>query len=169
MISSFVKMATSSHIETYTIKTKHLGSLFDLIPNEHKVLGDDPRVAPGRGKPLPDIYLLALATINKTLGPTSQITPGECLVFEDSVPGVEAGRIAGMRVVWCPYAGLLEHYRGREKEVLAGVTGEHKGFVAPSDGKVGALDDGFADLLLTLENFPYDKYGISVGGPVASD
>ncbi|MBE3049202.1 HAD-IA family hydrolase, partial [Candidatus Bathyarchaeota archaeon] len=27
------------------------------------------------------------------------VTPAECLVFEDSVTGVEAGRRAGMRVV----------------------------------------------------------------------
>ncbi|EXJ69262.1 uncharacterized protein A1O5_07298 [Cladophialophora psammophila CBS 110553] len=162
-------LATSSHTETYTIKTKHPSSLFNLIPNEHKVLGDDPRVAPGRGKPLPDIYLLALATINKTLGPTSQIKPEECLVFEDSVPGVEAGRRAGMRVVWCPYPGLLEHYRGREKEVLAGITGEHRDLVAPNHGKVGALDDGFADLVLSLEDFSYENYGISIWSPIASD
>ena len=31
-----------------------------------------------------------------------------------------------MQAVWVPYEGLLKEYAGREKEVLAGLTGEHK-------------------------------------------
>lgn len=44
-----------------------------------------------RPKPFPDIYLRAAALLN--------ISPRKCIVFEDSPPGIEAGRSAGMRVV----------------------------------------------------------------------
>lgn len=123
-------LATSSHSRNYEIKTKKMKHLFDIFPERHKILGDDHRIPKGRGKPLPDIYLLALEAINETIMSEGDgerpIEPRECLVFEDSVPGAEAGRRAGMRVVWCPHPGLLEVYRGREEEVLAGRTGEHK-------------------------------------------
>ncbi|KAL3463906.1 HAD-like domain-containing protein [Aspergillus heterothallicus] len=173
----YIALATSSHRRNYELKTDHLGSLFCLFPEPNRVLGDDPRIGKGRGKPLPDIYLLALETINAELRQRGEkeITPEECLVFEDAVPGVEAGRRAGMRVIWCPHPGLLETYKGREEEVLAGLTGEHKeeekseqekeaeGLVAgrlQSAGKPGQLGDGLGQVLSTLENFPYETYGI---------
>ena len=149
------------------------------------MLGDDPRIPEGKGKPAPDIYFLALRTINDGIrreGKEKEIVPEECLVFEDSVPGIEAGRRAGMRVVWCPHPGLLEEYKGREKEVLAGLTGleedtEDQQVVAAADediegkerrsgqkiaGATRKIDDGWGELLETLENFPYERYGIVV-------
>ena len=185
-------LATSSHSVNYTRKTSHLESqLFSLFPPSRIVLGDDPRIGSGRGKPLPDIYLLALETINAEIrkqsnGSEKEVTPEECLVFEDSVPGVEAGRRAGMRVIWCPHKELLKEYRGREEEVLAGLTGEYKdvdeattaagvadGAAAPppppsepwravGSGKPGKLGDGWAEILPSLEDFPYEKYGIKI-------
>lgn len=88
-----------------------------------------------------------------------EITPDECLVFEDSVPGVEAGRRAGMRVVWCPHPELLKECKGREREVLAGLAGAMKGD-KNGKGKTGSLDDGWAELLFTLVDFPFERYGI---------
>lgn len=44
-----------------------------------------------RPKPAPDIYLMAAAAL--------ETAPGNCIVFEDSMPGVQAARAAGMRVV----------------------------------------------------------------------
>lgn len=44
----------------------------------------------GKGKPSPDIYLLAA----KELG----VDPQECLVFEDIIHGIQAGLSAGMKV-----------------------------------------------------------------------
>ena len=166
-------LATSSHKNNYLLKTNHLQNLFSLFPEETKVLGDDPRIPKGRGKPAPDIYLLALKTINESRreqGFDSEIKPEECLVLEDSVPGVESGRRAGMQVVWCPHPGLLEQYGGREKEVLAGLTGEHKDEIPPvvtaseqkPAGTPGQIDDGWGILLKTLEDFPYEKYGIRI-------
>ena len=78
-----------------------------------------------------------------------------------------------MRVVWCPHPKLLKEYRGREKEVLAGlangggdeqvkevmeeaaVGGEGKG-----RGWPGKKDDGWAELIPSLEGFQYSRYGI---------
>lgn len=155
-----IALATSSHQRNFRLKTDHLSDFFSVFPAERRVLGDDQRLQPGRGKPLPDIFLLALKTVNDSLpkGETP-IKPEECLVFEDSVPGVEAGRRAGMRVVWAPHPMLKKEYTGREREVLAGTTGA-AGEVDMH--QVGKLDDGWADYMEDLTNFPYDKYGIVV-------
>lgn len=45
----------------------------------------------GKGKPAPDVYLLAARSM--------QVAPGGCLVIEDSIHGVAAARAAGMPVV----------------------------------------------------------------------
>jgi pseudouridine-5'-monophosphatase len=155
-----IALATSSNLVNFKLKTAHLEELFSVFEGHRRVLGDDVRIPTGRGKPAPDIYLLALQTINASLGEGEKdIVPEECLVFEDSVPGVEAGRRAGMRVVWVPHLELHAEYKNREREVLAGRTGE--------GGQVdlhqlGELDDGWADQFQSLEHFPYDKYGIKV-------
>jgi pseudouridine 5'-phosphatase len=80
-------------------------------------------------------------------------------VLEDSVLGVEAGRRAGMRVLWVPDPGLAKEYEGREQDVLAGkndlvnIGDEHQ---------LGCPGDGWAEQLSTLENFPYRKFDIEV-------
>ncbi len=48
----------------------------------------------GRGKPAPDLFLHAAEVMGHP--------PGACVVVEDSLPGVQAGVAAGMRV--CAYA-----------------------------------------------------------------
>ncbi|KAK4236223.1 HAD-like domain-containing protein [Achaetomium macrosporum] len=155
-----IALATSSHEANFRLKTSHLTELFSVFETPRRVLGDDKRIAPGRGKPLPDIYLLALKTINDSLPAGEKpIMPEECLVFEDSVPGVEAGRRAGMRVIWCPHPMLKKEYAGREAEVLAGRMGE-AGDVDLH--QVGDIDDGWAEYLPTLVDFPYEKYGIVI-------
>jgi pseudouridine 5'-phosphatase len=173
-----IALASSTNLRNFKLKTDHLQELFSAFPQSRRILGDDPRIGEGRGKPLPDIYLLALDAVNadlRTLG-KEEVKPAECLVFEDSVPGVEAGRRAGMRVIWCPLKGLLEEYKGREEEVLAGLTGEHQDEKSAADkkaqglqsemsldsGKPGELNDGWGELLYSLEDFPYEKYGIKI-------
>jgi HAD superfamily hydrolase (TIGR01509 family) len=44
-----------------------------------------------RGKPDPEVYVLAARRLGAS--------PGDCLVFEDAIVGVQAARSAGMRVV----------------------------------------------------------------------
>ncbi len=44
----------------------------------------------GKGKPAPDIYLAVAAGLG--------VSPENCLVFEDILPGIQAGKSAGMRV-----------------------------------------------------------------------
>jgi len=43
------------------------------------------------GKPAPDLYLTAAKALN--------VEPKDCLVIEDSVAGITAGKAAGMRVL----------------------------------------------------------------------
>lgn len=59
-----------------------LGSFFQVIVDGFQVK---------RPKPFPDIYLKAAEQL--------QTRPENCIVFEDSPTGVEAGRAAGMRIV----------------------------------------------------------------------
>lgn len=101
-------LATSSATTNYELKTKHLRSVFDLF-GKHVVTGDDPRVPHGRGKPAPDIWLVALKSINddRVAAGLDKIAPSECLVFEDGVPGVTAAKAAGMHVVWVPHPGAV--------------------------------------------------------------
>lgn len=51
-------------------------------------------VAPGRGKPAPDMFLLAAEKMG--------VPAGRCLVFEDAEPGIRAAVAAGMQVVRVP-------------------------------------------------------------------
>jgi HAD superfamily hydrolase (TIGR01509 family) len=66
----------------FQIKILRLEGLFDCV-----ITSDDVE----RGKPEPDIFLLAA----KGLG----IAPSECLVFEDSHPGIMSANRAGMPVI----------------------------------------------------------------------
>jgi pseudouridine-5'-monophosphatase len=69
-----VAVATSSAQPLYELKTRHHGAWFaqfDVV-----VTGDDPRIA--RGKPAPDIYLLAARELC--------IEPTRCVAVEDPPP-----------------------------------------------------------------------------------
>lgn len=125
---------------------------------------------------MPDCFLLALERINAHLGlGEKQVKPEECLVFEDSVAGVEAGRRAGMRVCWVPHKGLWEVWRGREGKVLRGKTGEEGSETGVSLGsdegeankkfeeqKHLFSEDGWAEMLSSMEDFDYDYYDIQL-------
>ncbi|TPX11900.1 uncharacterized protein E0L32_007398 [Thyridium curvatum] len=153
-------LASTSKASSYKLKTSRpeTREIPDFFQSERRVLGDDPRLREGRSKPAPDIYSIALASLNSGL-PSSTILPKECLVFEDSVAGVEAGRRAGMRVVWVPHPALAVEYQARQKAVLAGRTGM---FDIGDDWQLGDIDDGWAESIASLEHFEYSKYGIQV-------
>lgn len=79
-----VAMATNAEPENveFLIKEAHLRPYFRILVDGHQVLNP---------KPHPDIYLRAAELLGAQ--------PGDCVVFEDSLPGVEAARAAGMAVV----------------------------------------------------------------------
>ncbi|KIW26378.1 uncharacterized protein PV07_09478 [Cladophialophora immunda] len=155
-------LASTSKSHTYERKTsqpeaKHL---LAFIPPHRLVLGDDPRVREGRGKPAPDIYNVALQSLNTPPGLNDKpIMPNECLAFEDSVIGVEAARRAGMRVVWVPHQDVALEYQTRQREVLAGRTGLIE---IGDEWQLGEIDDDWAECIPSLEQFNYEKYGIEV-------
>ena len=62
-----------------------------------------------KGKPAPDVYLEAA----KRCG----AAPEKCLVFEDIVPGILAGKAAGMKV--CAVEDEYSHYQNCEKKKLS--------------------------------------------------
>lgn len=62
-----------------------------------------------RGKPAPDIYLAVADQL--------QISPDSCLVFEDIVPGIVAGKQAGMKV--CAVEDEYSAYQRMKKRELA--------------------------------------------------
>ena len=129
---------------------------------------------------MPDVFLLALGRVNgdgraRLGGEEGEVRPEECLVFEDSVAGVEAGRRAGMRVCWVPHRGLREVWRGREGRVLEGKSEEEEG-ANEEDVNSGSGEeqrdkqseeqsrlwsgDGWAEMRMSLEGFDYEHYGI---------
>lgn len=62
-----------------------------------------------RGKPAPDIYLAVAEKL--------QVSPDKCLVFEDILPGILAGKNAGMRV--CAVEDDYSRSEAEEKKALA--------------------------------------------------
>lgn len=144
-----------------------------------------------KGKPAGDIFLLAMERINLSLPDgVPKLRPDECLVFEDSIAGVAAGRAAGMRVCWVPHEGLREVCKGMERDVLAGKMEEVEErllAMKPGDGsrepdavgtkgegeaggvKKGKVErivseDGWAEMIGSMEDFDYAGYGINVNG-----
>lgn len=63
-----------------------------------------------RGKPDPMCYLLAASDL--------QVQPADCLVFEDSFAGIEAGRKAGMRVIGLSTTNPEEALRDKVYRVI---------------------------------------------------
>ncbi len=95
-------IATSNSIELVEnfISSNKLGGHFDCIMTDRDVK---------RGKPAPDIYL----AVADTLGVKAQ----NCLVFEDIVHGIMAGKAAGMRV--CAVYDEASKEQDEEKKVAA--------------------------------------------------
>jgi pseudouridine-5'-monophosphatase len=175
-----LSLASSAGASKFALKTSHIPAIAKAFADKRfHVFGDDPEMSDARKKPEPDIFLLALKRINEAARQAGEEEIGamECLVFEDSIAGVEAARRAGMRVVWVPHRGLAEVCEGREEDVLMGRTevdgvvprfGEEVGGGAKkvepaADGRL-LSEDGLAEMRASLEDFAYEAYEIRIAG-----
>jgi pseudouridine-5'-monophosphatase len=102
-------VATSTGRRLFELKTQRHRAWFEVFAKV--VLGDDPRIA--RGKPAPDIFLLAAAELGAP--------PADCLVLEDAPSGVAAARAAGMQVIAVPYPGMDPARLAAADAVVAGL------------------------------------------------
>jgi len=79
-----IGLATSAPYENvkFTLEATCLYRYFNVITDSTMVI---------RGKPDPQVYLITAEKLG--------VAPRECIVFEDSIPGISAARNAGMRVI----------------------------------------------------------------------
>ncbi|MDG2123303.1 MAG: HAD family phosphatase, partial [Verrucomicrobiales bacterium] len=82
-----VASGSEAEIVESTLQNITIRHLFTTV-----ITPDD--VAPGRGKPAPDMFLLAAERMG--------VPPGRCLVFEDGQNGIDAAVAAGMASVFVP-------------------------------------------------------------------
>ncbi|XP_022824057.1 pseudouridine-5'-phosphatase-like isoform X1 [Spodoptera litura] len=101
-------LATNSTRQSVRLHIHAKPKLFAMF--HHMVCAGDPEV--DRGKPHPDIYLMAAAKF------PDKPKPVKCLVFEDSVCGLEAGLAAGMQVVMTPPKHVPPHQYRKATLVL---------------------------------------------------
>ncbi|MCM1044921.1 MAG: YgiQ family radical SAM protein [Candidatus Gastranaerophilales bacterium] len=95
------------------IATSNSRELVENILSVHNLRGLFSCIMTGseihRGKPAPDIYLAVAESLH--------VPPKNCLVFEDIVPGIQAGKAAGMRV--CAVEDAYSLSDRARKEALA--------------------------------------------------
>ena len=99
-IKAGIATSNSRELVENVVKARHLDRYFDCIMTGCDV---------ARGKPAPDIYL----AVARELG----VSPENCLVFEDIIPGIQAGKAAGMRV--CAVYDKYSEHQDAEKRTLA--------------------------------------------------
>lgn len=95
------------------IATSNSRALVENVINAHELMDAFDSIVTGcevdKGKPAPDIYLEAARRCGAA--------PAKCLVFEDIVPGILAGKSAGMKV--CAVDDLYSKHQNEEKKRLA--------------------------------------------------
>ncbi|KJA27852.1 hypothetical protein HYPSUDRAFT_130623 [Hypholoma sublateritium FD-334 SS-4] len=120
-------VATSSRRRNFEMKTAHHQDLFECF--EGKIVCGDDTQYNMLGKPAPDIFLVTAAIyLGRNVGsPTATPTEDNVnerakgLVFEDAIPGVQAGKRAVIdllyhTVAWVPDPNLLKlKYTAKEK------------------------------------------------------
>jgi len=123
-----IAIATGSRRKNYELKTNHLSQVFGCFDGK-VVCADDPREGI-RPKPNPDVFLVAAKEmLGRDVGPAKEemeegveLTVAQKkersrgLVLEDALLGMQAGKRAGMTVVWVPDPNLLDvEYSGIEQ------------------------------------------------------
>lgn len=82
-------------------KLHHLENMFDTVVTADRIT---------KGKPDPMCYLLAASDLG--------VSPADCLVFEDSFAGIQAGTDAGMRVIGLSTTNPVESLKDKVYEVI---------------------------------------------------
>lgn len=85
----------------------NLHGMFDTVVTAERVT---------KGKPDPSCYLLAAKDLD--------VRPEDCLVFEDSLFGIQAGLDAGMRVIGLTTTNPAESFRDKVYAVIPGFAGK---------------------------------------------
>ena len=99
-IKAGIATSNSRQLVENVVRAHQMESCFDCIMTGCEV---------EKGKPAPDIYL----AVAKELA----VTPENCLVFEDIIPGIQAGKAAGMKV--CAVYDEYSVHQDEEKHRLA--------------------------------------------------
>lgn len=95
-----IATSNSRELVDNIVRTHDLADYFDCVMTGCEV---------AKGKPAPDIYL----AVAKQL----EVAPADCLVFEDIVQGIQAGKAAGMQV--CAVDDAFSRAQEKEKRNLA--------------------------------------------------
>ncbi|CAM8890674.1 unnamed protein product [Rhodiola kirilowii] len=101
VLTGLVSNSPRENIETKICHHEGWKETFSCI-----IGGDEVKI----GKPSPEIYLEAAKKLN--------VEPSKCLVIEDSLPGVSAGKAAGMVVVAVPSLPKQSHLYTSADEVI---------------------------------------------------
>ena len=108
----FLSFLSEKGIHMAVVSSNHL-ELIRACLEAHQIAGYFPVIITAddveKGKPEPDVYLEAA----RRLG----VKPEDCLVFEDIVPGIMAGKNAGMKV--CAVEDTYSEYQKKEKKEYA--------------------------------------------------
>lgn len=99
-IKAGIATSNSRELVENVVHVHHLEQYFSCIMTGCDV---------AKGKPAPDIYLAVAKELD--------VTPENCLVFEDIIPGIQAGKAAGMKV--CAVYDQYSEHQDVEKRKLA--------------------------------------------------
>lgn len=98
-IRTGVATSNSRHLVELTLQARGIRPYMDSVHTACEV---------EHGKPAPDIYLLVAEDL--------KVAPEHCLVFEDIVEGIQAGKRAGMRTCAVADAATKEIWEEKQRE-----------------------------------------------------
>lgn len=106
-----VALATAAPSENvkFTLESTGLSAYFREITDSSMV---------SRGKPDPQVYQITAVKLG--------VQPSECLVFEDSVPGILAAQAAGMRVIGVATTHTPDELSAHVNEIILNFEGAEK-------------------------------------------
>ncbi|MCW7505613.1 HAD family hydrolase [Leptospira paudalimensis] len=107
--SNQVKLALGTSAPTmnvnFTLDNLHLRSYFDVIIDGSMVT---------QGKPHPEVYELCA----KGLG----LSPKDCIVFEDSIAGLQSGKAAGCSILGVATSHTVEELKPHVEQIISDFT-----------------------------------------------